>query len=119
MTVEQQFHDQNDHLFVVAEGERTAEGLQQAHEQLADYCRANSTTHVLVDARKVRGALGTMDLYELASGLQPIRDAGVERLAIVMNADEIDGFAENVAVNRGYPIRMFSKVDTARAWLRE
>ncbi|MBN2000298.1 hypothetical protein JW935_22300 [candidate division KSB1 bacterium] len=75
----------------------------------------------LFDMTQTRVISGTMPTFnaanppdELAQSLRKIKTAFVRR-----ELDEDDRFFENVAVNRGFPLRAFDSFDKAVEWLKQ
>ncbi len=82
--------------------------------------QAHGYRRFLFDMRGVRiqsDAIATYDAGSVSSGLrehlQHVRTAQV-----VDRISEDDRFFENVTVNRGFVLRVFTDLDEARAWLQ-
>jgi hypothetical protein len=91
-------------------------------------CAAAERVAVLLDASELEGSLSTMDRYRLSVDLADrARDFALAqggrqlRIATLANPSLIDPrrFGENVAVNRGADVRVFTGAGEAIAWLRE
>jgi hypothetical protein len=74
---------------------------------------------VLIEERLEGERLGTMTVFEIAS--EGVMRSGwdVKAMAYVdINAaGDLMRFAEDVAVNRGFPVKVFSTVEAAEKWL--
>jgi hypothetical protein len=88
-------------------------------EQVLRECTARQCFRVLVEERLEGPRLGTMQIFDMvATGSE--RFLGVfKALAYVdVNAQgDLMRFAENVAVNRAIPVRVFQTVAGAEKWL--
>jgi hypothetical protein len=92
-------------------------GRTQAYiKESTELCRQNKCKKVLMDIRGVTGKISTLDRFKLAqSALQHYgRDMQV---VVVYRAEEVDGFFENVVVNRGGNFRIFTDLASACKWL--
>jgi len=105
----------------------TSRGFDESPEQVQAYgmavidaCVQAGVTRVLCDERKVEYRLNTVDTHAAASFIAKYAPR-IARGAIVCNPAYIDDaqFWENVAANRGLPVRVFKHIDDAWAWLRD
>ena len=99
-------------------GTMTLEDQRTIGEAIMDECQRRKCGRALADARQQAGDLSIIDWHELATQLQPNWPRDLY-LAIVDRADRLkpDRFLETVARNRGVPVRVFSDMDEAVAWL--
>ncbi len=85
-------------------------------KEVAETCRAQNCTNVLVDARRMPGKIGTMDRFQVGvAGAEAFR--GLAKVAVVYRKEEMNWFAETVGVNRGARVRVFSDLSQAVNWL--
>ena len=82
-------------------------------------CRLRGTARLLIEERLTGPRLGPVDLFDIAARGSAEAAGMLQAIAFIdVNAvDDAMKFAENVAVNRGLPIRMFVAVADAVAWL--
>jgi hypothetical protein len=107
------------YLHAVVTGRNTRHNVLRYIEDLLRECEARGCWYVLVEERLEGPRLGTMDVFEIASQRGRPLGSNVRGVAYVdVNASgDLMKFAEDVAVNRGYPVRVFSTVDAAEKWL--
>jgi hypothetical protein len=80
--------------------------------------RQHSCSRVLFDIRDAEIVAGTMDIYLTAANPEDWGWVRSNKAAIVYSNITPDHcFLENVAVNRGYYIKIFDNVDKALLWL--
>jgi hypothetical protein len=102
-----------------------ASGFDESIDDVRNYSTAilregllSSVHRVLCDETGLEYRIGTLDTYEIGKFLSE-NVSSLLRIAIVCNpafvADAI--FFENVTVNRGLTLRMFTDMDKAREWL--
>jgi hypothetical protein len=75
---------------------------------------------VLLDARKLHGRLGTLDMVALVKALLADSERYRRRLAILTRGDDQlqrGRFLETYARNRGIPIAAFDDYEQAVSWL--
>lgn len=88
-------------------------------EELMRQSTGRGASRVLIEERLVGPRLGPFEVFSIVSrGAARYRQA-VEALAFVdVNAEgNVMRFAEEVAVNRGFPVRVFPTVAAAEQWL--
>ena len=91
--------------------------------ELQQYAREfgskNDCSRFLVDMTQAEIVGSTMDAYK--TGTVPgdtDNKQGMQRVALVYAGDIREHkFLENVAVNRGYQVRVFDRIDIATEWL--
>ena len=106
-------------LWVRAWGwDENAQEVQRYGEAIILRARAEKTRLIFCDERELKYEIGTIDTYELADQISHVAPE-VSKVAIVCSAACFpDGkFWENVAVNRGLPVRMFVDYEEAARWL--
>lgn len=105
----------------VTSGEVTAADMNQARHRIAEICRNERITKVLVDDRNVTNMPSFEDLFQFGS---TFLDSGFPlyiKIAHVINAASMSDneFLETVAVNRGANLKTFQNMDNAMNWLNE
>jgi isopropylmalate/homocitrate/citramalate synthase len=109
-----------DHLHIEATGTRTPETLMAVAKDCVDACKNHGYTRFFLDVQGMRGQLSTIDTYQFAT--KPLlalgRGLGL-KAAIIDVGDNIERlrFFENVAVNIGMDLRVFSNASRALQWL--
>jgi hypothetical protein len=107
------------YLHAVVTGRNSRGNVVRYMEELIRECTARNFFRVLIEERLEGPRLGTLDVYEMVSdGSRRFRGM-LEAMAYVdVNAQgDLMQFAENVAVNRQFPIAVFSTVADAEQWL--
>ena len=104
------------YLHAVVTGTNSKENVASYLADIFAACTARQCFRVLIEERLEGPRLETMDVYDIAKGGRPGR---IEAIAYVdaHATGDLMRFAEDVAVNRGMPVRMFPTVAEARAWL--
>jgi hypothetical protein len=90
-------------------------------QEIRRECVARGCRRVLVEERLEGARLGTSDVVAIVMG-EASRSVGVfEAVAYVdVNAGgDVMKFAENVALSRGIPVRLFGAVAEAEKWLED
>jgi hypothetical protein len=110
------------YILARVEGRFELEAAKENFIIALETCAERGATRVLMDWRKLGGEFSLMERYELgkfgAKAIQRFKTEGRIgdlRIAFLVNEVMIDpqGFGENVAVNRGAPVRV--TVDRAEA----
>jgi hypothetical protein len=107
------------YLHVVVTGENTRGNVVRYLQEVHRECEARDCWYVLIEERLEGPRLGTMDVFEIASQRERPLGGSIRGVAYVdlNTSGDLMKFAEDVAVNRGYPVRVFSAVDDAEKWL--
>ena len=109
-------------LHVSAVGTRTFGTVISIIKDILEACTQQGTPKVLVDVRALEGRLNIADAFNIPSSEFPkIRDQSILRKGAIVDLKEFEQgykFFENVAVNRGFNVRIFSDIDEAIAWLK-
>ena len=107
-------------IFVIAEGDVTFAEVAVLIDELIDDPRIQPGTGILVDSRKVEGAPSTPELRLIARDLAPLRDRGVNRIAVCANSMFVYGitrmfgvFAELIGIH----VAAFLEMEAAKRWL--
>lgn len=108
------------YLHAVVTGENTQENVMGYLREILQQCIARGCARVLIEERLSGPRLGPVEVFDIAA--QGSGEAAGALKAIAFVDVYADGsatmkFAENVAVNRGLPVRMFGSVAEAEEWL--
>lgn len=114
--------EKDDVLWVTATGTRSLKTVLATSKDILTACAEKKVKKVLLDVRALEGRLSIVEKYEIPSQHFPrMRDRSVITHMTIVDLKEFrDGneFFENVAVNRGFMLRIFSDPDQAMAWLK-
>lgn len=100
-------------------------GFDESPEDTAEYSLAllniaieHQTRFVLSDERELEYRLSVLDTYQHAEMLANVVPR-IASVAIVCHSQDYQGaeFFENVVVNRGLTLKIFTDLDEAEAWL--
>jgi hypothetical protein len=107
------------YLHVTVTGENSVQTVSQYMAEVVRECAARHCLRVLVEERLEGPRLGTFEVFSLVSGGSARFHGVLQALAFVdVNAQgELMRFAEDVAVNRGMPVRVFPTIAAAEEWL--
>jgi len=107
------------YLHAIVTGHNSRENVTRYLEEIRRECAARGCRRLLIEERLEGPRLGTMDVFDIAADASGRTDGLLGAIAYVdVNADGgWMGFAENVAVNRGLPVRVFASVADAKKWL--
>lgn len=115
------FYPKPTYLHAVVTGRNSKAHVAQYLEEILRTCVEGNCLRVLIEERLEGPRLETMDVYDIASEgsrqafgfLKAVAYVDVNAAGVLMQ------FAENVAVNRGMPVAVFSNVADAEQWLLE
>lgn len=110
-----------DTLFIRASGfDENLEEVEAYAAKIIEAALRFGATRVLCDETGLEYRLGTVDTYEAGKFLS-VHAPKVARIAIACNPAFIADarFFENVVVNRGLSLGMFTDIESARSWLME
>jgi len=90
-------------------------------EEILHECIARKCCRVLIEERLEGPRLGTLNVFEIASEGSHRVLGVLKSIAVVdVNAEgDLMQFAENVAVNRSLPVKVFPTIADAEKWLVE
>jgi len=112
----------DDVLWSTATGTRSLETVLAMSKDILAACTEKKVAKVLIDVRKLEGRLGTIEAYEIVNRHFPkIQDRSVITHCAIVDLKEFEHsyrFFEDVAVNRGFTLRIFSEPDEALEWLK-
>ncbi|HEV3181423.1 MAG TPA: hypothetical protein VGY90_01285 [Steroidobacteraceae bacterium] len=109
------------YLQFIVTGDNTRENVTRYMEEVVRECTLRQCFRVLVEERLDGPRLGTLDVFEMVSTGSTRFLRTLKAMAYVdVNAptQEMMQFAENVAVNRAFPVRVFPTVLAAERWLQ-
>jgi hypothetical protein len=113
------FHDRIGYLYAFVEGETdNVEVTTQYWREIVAKCNENDTRKLLVEEDLPGGPTET-EVYHLASALPKL---GFYRIKVAfvdrhLDQQELNQFAELVAVNRGVNGKIFNNANEAEKWL--
>jgi len=110
---------QGDTLWARAWGfDESLEDVQSYGLAIIEACREHGVTRVMCDERELEYRLNTFEHYEAAEFIAQQVPA-LAKAAIVCNPHYLPAadLYEDVAVNRGLMLRVFTDIERARAWL--
>jgi hypothetical protein len=107
------------YLHAVVTGENNRENVMRYLEEVFYECAARGCARLLIEERLEGVRVGTIDVFQIASGGSMRAHGHFKSIAYVdVNAEgDLMQFAETVAVNRGVPVRVFASVRDAEQWL--
>ena len=112
---------EGDVLRVTATGQRSLKTVLAMSSDIFAACAEKKIMKVLLDVRALEGRLPTMDTFDLVDRHFPkIRDRRVITHSAIVDLKEFESgykFLEDLAVNRGFNLRIFSDPEDAIAWL--
>jgi hypothetical protein len=109
------------YVHVTVTGDNTRETVSRYMEEVVRECTLRQCFRVLIEERLEGARLGTLDVFEMvATGSSRFLRALKAMAYVDVNArnGEMMQFAENVAVNRAFPVRVFPTVVSAERWLQ-
>jgi hypothetical protein len=113
----------DDVLWVTATGVRSLESVLNMGKEILAALVENKVTKVLVDVRALAGRLGTVESYEIVDEhFAEWRDRTVVTRCSIVDLKAFEQsyrYFENLAVNRGFALRIFSDADQAFRWLQQ
>ena len=101
-------------------GEFSPETGKQCIDAMVEVSSQSQISKALLDCRKMTGEIQIMESFMVAKyGVQMI--GAISKFALVGREDQMfpDNFVENVAVNRGVNLKLFTDVEKAIDWLKE
>ena len=121
MSYEVKYEQKAGYLHATVTGVNTKENVMRYLTDISHECEARDCFRVLIEEDLEGPRLGMMDVFEIASTGQ---NKGAARLPVIayvdVNADSASmKFAEDVAVNRGIGVRVFSSTAAAAHWLQD
>ena len=109
------------YLHFVVTGDNTRENVLRYMEEVVRECTLRQCFRALIEERLQGPRLGTLDVFEMVSAGSTRFLRTLKAMAYVdanARSQEMMQFAENVAVNRAFPVRVFPTVMAAERWLQ-
>jgi len=110
-----------DVLWVTATGNRSLQTVLAMSKDILAGCVEKMVKKALIDVRALEGRLSTLEAYEIPDKHFPnMRDPNVITHSAIVDLKEFERnykFFEDVAVNRGFDLRIFSNTGEALEWL--
>jgi len=120
MSYQIEFEERSAYLFARVTGEDSSDTVLRYMEDILRECEKTGCPRVLIHECLEGPRLSFLELFDLLS--EGSRRA-IGKFRAVALVDEKMGdtaeFAEDVAVNRGLPMRVFDDVETASQWISE
>lgn len=114
------FHLDNDILIMTLTGNWSLPDAVPTRAESAQLQRKHNIRSILVDVRKARIELSTLELFDFCASFQSTFLPGT-RHAVLYSHEDHDlsdiTFAENVSRNRGVIMKMFTDHNDALEWL--
>ena len=121
MSYKLSFESKGDVIWVRANGTRSFKAVLALSMDVMAACERKGTSKVLIDVRELEGRLSTAESYSIPVHHFPkIREQGhITKAAIVdrLENESTSRFFEDVAVNRGFLLRLFTDTRLANEWL--
>jgi hypothetical protein len=120
VTYELTIENKPGYLHVIVTGDNTRENVVRYMEEVVRACTLRQCFRVLIEERLDGPRLGTLDVFEMVSTGSTRFLRTLQAMAYVdvnAHSQEMMQFAENVAVNRAFPVRVFPTVLAAERWL--
>ena len=101
-------------------GEFSPTAGNQVIDAMIEACSRLQRSKALLDCRKMAGEIKTLESFMVADYGGKMRGF-LSKMALVGREDQmlLDSFVENVAVNRGVNLKIFTDFEEALAWLEE
>jgi hypothetical protein len=105
----------------VTSGNLTATDMHTTRQKIAELCKTENLTKVLVDDRTITSLPSFEDLFQFGATFLESGFPLYIKIAHVVNSEMMadNEFLETVAVNRGANIKTFQNLDEAKAWLKD
>jgi len=121
VSYEMSIEPKSGYLHVTVTGQNTRTNVIAYMEAVIRECTLRQCFRVLIEERLQGPRMGTLDVFEIVSAGSARFLRTITAMAYVdVNApsQEMMQFAENVAVNRAFPVRVFPTVLSAERWLQ-
>jgi len=109
------------YLHATVSGTRSFETVLDFIKDILTTCMKEDVKKLLADLREFEGQIDTLDAFMIPDKYFPLLEyrKALSRCAIIDLGEYKDRgqFFENVAVNRGFPLRFFRDPDEAVQWL--
>ena len=107
------------YLHFVVTGVNSRETVERYLADIGRECAARGCKRILIEERLEGPRLDTTDVYMIAAGQAAAAARALAAIAYVdVNAEgRLMQFAEDVAVNRAVPVKVFASLEEAERWL--
>jgi hypothetical protein len=121
MSYQLTLHEKPGYLHAVIEGENTPENVKGYLQELLEVCSSRKCRRILLEERLKGEALPVGYVYEIISQASLKAQGLMEAIAFVdvFPRHENVKFGENVAANRGIPVKSFKTVPEAEEWIKK
>lgn len=101
-------------------GEFSQAAGKQCVDAMVEACSQLQLSKALLDCRKMTGEIQILESFVIAEYGVKMRSI-LSKTALIGREDQMlsDNFVENVAVNRGVNLKIFTDIEEAIAWLKE
>jgi hypothetical protein len=105
----------------VVTGRNTRENVSAYMQEVIHECTLRQCFRLLVEERLEGPRLGTLEVFEMvaAGATRYLRTVKAMAYVDVHAEGDTMRFAENVATNRAFPVKLFPTVAAAEKWLLE
>jgi hypothetical protein len=113
------FIQKRTYLHAIVTGLNSRENVANYLEEILRECKVRDYSQVLIEERLDGPRLSTIEVFQIASEGSARSMGSFKAIAYVdINAEgNLMKFAEDVAVNRSLPVKVFSSVNDAEKWL--
>jgi hypothetical protein len=114
------FDQKPEYLHCIVQGRNTRDNVIRYLQEILRESQARNCRALLIEERLEGPRLGTLDVFDIASHHDKPLIAPIGPIAYVdvNRHGELMAFAEDVAVNRAIPLKVFDTVAEAQDWLR-
>jgi hypothetical protein len=106
-----------DHLLVMAAGEFDHVAAKQGLSTIIKACGEKGISRILVDGRGITSLVSIADRFDLATQLSTESQGALRMAVVVAAANMFTKTMEDVAANRGAPLRTTDSMKEAREFL--
>jgi hypothetical protein len=119
MTYKLSIYQNPGYLHAIVTGLNNKENVLHYLEDILRECKARGCNQLLIEERLEGPRLGTFNVFQIAAAGTGRAQSYFKAIAYVdvNNSGDLMKFAEDVAVNRGLPVKVFSSVGDAVKWL--
>lgn len=107
------------YLHAIVTGQNSVENVERYMEEVFRECQVRGCWKVLIEERLEGQRLGTLEVFEVVSRGSS-RFVGLATAIAYVDVNAVGDtmrFAEDVAVNRAIPVKVFASVEDAENWL--
>jgi hypothetical protein len=119
MTYQLTIQQKAGYLHAIVTGQNSKENVERYLEEILRDCQARNCFKVLIEERLEGPRLRILDVFEIVSqGTLQARGTLQSVAYVDVHAEgDLMNFAENVATNRAFPMKVFSNLADAEKWL--